>query len=452
MSLLMCVAFGSCFCFADVNTVSSGADDVDFAAFRQALGDSDEAKAASMGNSILGRLEQRYRGDAGFRTYKSKLDASEFLAKEMISHLNQATSEAGDALADVFTENNVDNQNALQSIAPAKRFYETSVKLFSTPVAIAELPEQQRSFLAQYYDLTLRILTTEVAKAGQGLAIAEPDFKGTHDYVLVLPLLHASDQKPVNIDVLPRWMQTPGQLSALSDSCLLHFGSPFQAMTLAKQAALVGKEPFSEIEFYGAAAKKCGAAKVHIAVDSLNKALDCAAAGAPDIRVALQFEILQLWLDSGNHALAAGQARKIFESYPDHRESGKAIWQYYYAIVRSNDAEQILARIDEALRDQRCEAYRTKLMFVKWWALRHNLDESAKVAVPELEMLKKYGDDPVVAPILFARATDHLARQEYDSAYELLAQLVDKFPLTRSAAEGTKMLDKLKARLTKDEK
>ena len=91
-------------------------------------------------------------------------------------------------------------------------------------------------------------------------------------------------------------------------------------------------------------------------------------------------------------------------------------------------------------------------MFVKWWALRHNLDESAKVAVLELEMLKKYGDDPVVAPILFARATDHLARQEYDSAYELLAQLVDKFPLTRSAAEGTKMLDKLKARLTKDEK
>jgi len=268
----------------------------------------------------------------------------------------------------------------------------------------------------------------------------------------VLPLLHASDQKPINVRVLPRWMQSTEQLRLLSDSCLLHFGFPVHAMTLARQAAGEQHEQFYELEFYKSAARKCGESRPHIAAECLRKAMACVPGSDPNTTVALIFELVQVWMNSGSYALAAGQAHKIFETYPDHKESGKAIWLYHYALVRSNDTEQILTHIDEALRDQRCEAYRAKLMFIKWWALRHSLDESAKVAVLELEMLTKYGDDPVVAPILFARATDHLARQEYDSAYGLLTQLVDKFPSSKSAAEATKMLDKLKARLTKDEK
>jgi hypothetical protein len=445
MPFLMCVAFSICFCSAEVNSTASGADDIDFAAFRQALQASEETKAASIGNSILGQLEQKYRGNPGFRTYKSKLDASEFLATQMISHLQKAAIMAGEAVAYVFVEKNVDNRTTLQSIAPAKKVYETSVKLFSTPIAMAELPEQEKSFLAQYYDLRLRILTTKIAKAGQGLAVAEPDFKAAYDYVLVLPLLHASEQKPVNIDVLPRWMQTPEQLALLSDSCLLHFGFPFHAMALAERAAQIQDKPFSEVEFYKPAARRCGAAKAHIAAECLHKALDSVAHNDPNATADLKFEVVQLWLDSRNYSLAAGEARNIFETHPNHGQAGRAIWLYYYALSRSNKIDEILLPIDEALADSRCEPYKPRLMYVKWWALRRRHDNTAALAALEYQLITQFGNDPMIAPVLLSRATDILARQDYNGAYELLSQIAEKFPETKAAEQAKKMLDKLKS-------
>ena len=114
------------------------------------------------------------------------------------------------------------------------------------PVKADAFDYQEKSFLVKYYNLKLRILTSEIAKAGHALAISEPSFKGTHDYVLVLPLLHASEQKSINIEILPRWMQRPDQLDIFADSCLLHFGFPFHAMNLAKRSAVLKNRSFSE--------------------------------------------------------------------------------------------------------------------------------------------------------------------------------------------------------------
>jgi outer membrane protein assembly factor BamD (BamD/ComL family) len=50
----------------------------------------------------------------------------------------------------------------------------------------------------------------------------------------------------------------------------------------------------------------------------------------------------------------------------------------------------------------------------------------------------------MVAPILLSRATDSLASQNYNGAYESLTQLVEKFPSTNAAAQAKRMLDKLK--------
>jgi hypothetical protein len=283
-----------------------------------------------------------------------------------------------------------------------------------------------------------------VAKAGQALVIVEPAFKGTHDYVLVLPLLHASDEKPINVEVLPRWMQRPEQLRMLSDSCLLHFGFPFHAMTLAKHGAQIRREPFSEVEFYRSAAKKCGASKAHIAADSLNKAIDLAGTDDDSVTVDLQFEILQLWLDSENYSLAAGQARKIFETYPDCEQACKAVWLYHYALSRANKTDEILAHVDEALADERCRRYEAKLMYTKWWALRRERDQGAAIAALEYKLLNRYGDEPMVAPIMLSQATDLLARQDYNGACGALSELVEKFPSTKAAEQAKKMLDKLK--------
>ncbi len=161
--------------------------------------------------------------------------------------------------------------------------------------------------------------------------------------------------------------------------------------------------------------------------------------------MALQFEVVQLWLDSNNYSLAASQAHKISATNPNHEEAGKAIWLYYYALSRSNNISQILAGIDEVLNDRRCAAYKAKLMYIKWWSLRRTRDQIAGVAALEHELLRLYGNDPMVAPILLSRATDSLASQDYAGALEALTGLLQKFPSTNAAIQAKKMLVKLNA-------
>jgi len=442
---LVCFSVSISFSASAQKTAQVAPEVADFTAFRKALEAQDDSEALLIGRTILARLEQKYKSNQDFRAFKSKLDAAEFLAKQMQLQLHKATNMRISSVAnELFDNNNASAENNKLSIAPAKSFYETSARLFSMPVRIDDLTNEEKSFLAQYYDLRLRIFTSDIAKAGKALAIAEPSFKGTHDYVLVLPLLHVSDQKSVNIDILPRWMCQPEQLDIFVDSCLLHFGFPFHAMSLAKRSAQLQNSSFSELDFYRSAAEKSGTSQPHIAADCLQRAINHATEKEPEEVITLQFEIVQLWLDSKNYPLAAGQARKVFKTYPEHKESGKAIWLYYYALSRSNNVDEILVDIDTALSDSRCEVYKARLMYIKWWALRRQRDQVARVAALEYELLKQYGDDPMVAPILLSRATDSLASQNYNGAYESLTQLVEKFPLTNAAAQAKRMLDKLK--------
>ena len=443
--MLVFVSVGVGFCPSITKGGEVDAEATDIAAYRRAVADQDNDKAASIGKSIFAHLEEKYEAHAGFRAYKSKLDAAEFLAEQMQQQLRKAVSGRISAIAgELFDEKNNGTKARPLSVAPAKRFYETSTRLFSMPVEMEGLMGEEKSFLAQYYDLRLKALTSATAKAGQALAIAEPSFKGTHDYVLVLPLLHASEERPISIDVLPQWMRRPEQLSVFADSCLLHFGLPFHAMVLAKESAQAQGNWLSELDFYRSAAKKCGTTHAHIAADCLRRAIASVKDAEPDTVVALQHELVQLWLDSGNYALAASQAHKISEAYPDHKDAGRAIWLHYYALSRANSINEILAGIDKVLDDKRCEVYKPKLMYIKWWSLRRMRDQTAKVAALEFELLKQYGNDPMVAPILLSRATDLLASQDYDAAYESLAQLVEKFPTTQAATQAERMLAKLK--------
>jgi hypothetical protein len=439
------------FVFLIAEPISSKANRMDTevvnsAAFRKTLDAHEYSKALSIGNTLFAQLEQKHKGDASFMAYKSKLKGAEFLAENMQKQLKRATNAQVLSISDeLFTKKGSTESASQTLVAPAKSFYETSIGLFSQPVKIDNFTEEEKSFLAQYYDLKLKVLTSQIAKTGQALAIAEPSFKGTYDYVLVLPLLHVSDETSINVGVLPQWMQRPDQLDTFADSCLLHFGMPFQAMSLAKKSAQFRNALFTERDFYKSAAKKCGTSRAHIAADCLQRAIDHARDEGSGETIALEFETVQLWLDSGNYPLAASQAHRISQTYPDHKESGKAIWLYYYALSRSGNINGILADIDTTLDDKRCAPYKPKLMYIKWWALRRKRDQDAKVAVLEYELLKNYGDDPMIAPIMLSRVTDLLASQDYTSAYELSTQLVEKFPTTKAAIQANKMLAKLKA-------
>ncbi|MHC4396867.1 MAG: tetratricopeptide repeat protein [Planctomycetota bacterium] len=424
-----------------------GADsqEPNFTDFYRVLETGTDEQAAQTAQKIFERIERKYRADAGFGALKSKMMAADFLANQMVTQLKKATGRQMFAVAGELFEDKTKGKNRDSlSVAPAKSFYETSQQIFSKPVSISELEDEEKQFLAGFYDLKLRILTSAIAKAGQALAIAEPSFKGTYDYVLVLPLLHASETKPVNIDVLPKWMRQSSQLNVFSDSCLLHYGFAYHAQAFARAAAEPDKKDFSQENFYRAASKKCAKQLPRVAVDSLKRAIDSIDEEKTDERIALQFDIVQVWLDSDNFTLAAGEAKSIADNFPGHKRSGNAIWLHFYALSRTNNVKTILTNIDTVIADPRCTDYRAKLMYMKWWALRRQKDQAAQIAALEHQLITDYGDDVMVAPIILSRATDLLGGQDYTGAFALLDQVQEKFPSTKAAGQAKKMIEKLK--------
>jgi tetratricopeptide (TPR) repeat protein len=414
-----------------------------YKSFEQALQAKDDTQAFAIGDEIFKDLEQSYRSKAGFRTYLSKLTMAEFLTKQMLSHLKRATKQQMFTMSDeILTK--PDQQRRPLSLPPAKNFYDTSILVFSSPIQITELADVEKKFLERYYNLKLRTFTNRIAKAGQALTIADPQFQDTHNYVLVLPLLHVTHEQHVNIEILPFWMQKPDQLDILSDACLLCFGMPTQAMELSRQAAEIRNQKFAHIDFYKSAAQKCGPSKAKIAIICLEKAIENIPNSDRDAIIALQFDIAQYWWDLGNFVLAAGQARKIFETYPDSNNYGKAVNLYYDALKRSRNVNAILANIDTAIKDPRCAAYQANLMFNKWRALCRDGKQEASIAAIEHKLLAQHGNNPIVAPIMFSQAMDYFGWQDYLGAKQSLEHLVEKFPNSKAAIKAMEILLKFK--------
>ena len=208
---------------------------LNFTDFFETLNQGTDEQALQSGQQIFVQLERKYTTNAGFEALKSKMKASDFLANQMVTLLKKATGQQMVNVAgELFEDEKIKNP---LSVPSAKKFYETSKHIFKTPISIAQLEDDEKKFLIEFYDLKLRILTSKIAKAGQALAIAEPSFKGTYNYVLVLPLLHASETCPVNVNVLPKWMRESDQLQIFSDSCLLHYGMPWHAQNFSKIAS-----------------------------------------------------------------------------------------------------------------------------------------------------------------------------------------------------------------------
>jgi len=423
-------------------TMLYGAPDYSYSTFNKALEAGNEEEISKIGQSLLSRLTQAREGEKGLKVYKSKITAAEYLANQMISQLKRATRERM-----IFTgkELLMEKKSRKVMVIPAKEYYQAASKVFSLPIPTDAFSKEEKIFLVRYYNFLLRKLTANIGKAGMALAMADPEFKGTYDYILVLPLLHTARQKPINVEVLPKWLYQPEQLGILSDSCLLHYGLPCQAMHLSKRVSEMMKKGFSEKEYYEQAALKCEKVDDRIAVECLTLAIGCVPAKDRKAILALEYRIFQQWWDGGNYLMATTQAKRIMQQYSDLDESVKAVEQYYTGLANSGNADGILVDIDNAINSPRYKQYKPQLLFVKWWALRRKRDQTARLAATEEVLLKQYGESAIVAPVLFSRAMDYLSNQEYDSAQQILNKIVTKFPASKSAEQATRIMERLKS-------
>ena len=81
-------------------------------------------------------------------------------------------------------------------------------------------------------------------------------------------------------------------------------------------------------------------------------------------------------------------------------------------------------------------------MYLKWWSLRRQRKDDVRIGVIEHDLIKRFPKNPLVAPVLLSRATDHLGRQEYAAAQQTLEQLIQQFPQSKAAIQAKKMMVK----------
>jgi len=441
LPMLSITLFFCSLCFGESPDISSSGDiDLFIKAMDQTAGDSEQI--FELGNRVFADLSKKYSLSPGFINLKSKLQSASFLANKMQSQLGKSMKKR---LLEVTNEQKQEKTSSL-AVAPARSFYDSSISLFFKPIKIDDLEGDEKTFLRQYYNMILREHIENISLAGLGYAIAEPSFKSTYDYVLVLPLLHTPAGKAIDVEMLPLSMKTPKLMNQLADSALFHFGRVTTAMLLARDAATINNSPFNELDYYIASANSCSPDNANIAVDCLNLAIKVVPVSQMDKAVELNIKIIDTWQKSKNFNLAAGHARRSYEVFPDHPKTAYMIWLYYHSLSRARQAEVILADIDEYVNNPICSQYRTNLMYIKWWSLRIARNDSPQLQALEYQLLKEYPDNSIITPIMLSRATDMIAQQNYNQAYILLNELIEKFPATKSATQAKKIVEKLKAK------
>jgi len=383
---------------------------------------------AHASDADFGKLENKYPANVELRLVKSRISAAQYIAAQIQSELQQRKERVLKKMAgQLFAKDDAKPSEMLAPLTPAKDFYCASAAIFQPPVPMDAFDPCETTFLAQYYDLKITSFVDSTVEAAKALAVADRAFDGLYDYALVLPLLHASNDEDVDIALLPKSMCTADGLGKLSKSCLLHYGLPPRAMQFAKQAAKLSEEPFSQVEFYESAAKTARDSKPDVAADCLSRAVDLLSENDADRIVALRLEAAQMWLDSSKYMLAAAEARKASEAYPQNPSAGKAIWLHYFALSKADDMDALLSGIDSAISDPRCAEYIVKLKYMKWYALRRKSPVGSAAAI-ENDLLENHADDPIVAPVMLFEAQDLMARQNYGQSRRLLASIVEKFP------------------------
>ncbi|MFC1677129.1 tol-pal system YbgF family protein [Planctomycetota bacterium] len=427
------------------------------------------------------KLKEKYSDNANFQTYMAKLRAAELLAADMVSQLEKARKKQLNAFSDTLFGNKAEiGKGEALGVSPAREIYKRSKGLFSQPISLRGFSSVEQKFLSGYYNLKLRSLLNEIAEAGRALAVAEPSFKGTYDYVLVLPLLHTKDVGSVNVNSLPQWMQQAEILDALADSCLLHYGFLSPALNLAKKACVQRSDSCDDVELYRCLAGKCGKHNVTIAVQCLEKAIEYLSDNDLGAINELRFDIAQRWTDLGSYKLAAGQLKKIAQNISDSNDAEdtllKIIKIYAEQLKFYDDAiEQcrvFLGKFTDSQQAEYVQFLTGKLTYLnkdyagaatKFDLFQMKYPDSAYVseamllgAISQLSqgqtdeaierfkgIIQRYPEAELTAHCKFLIGYAHISNQKYFQALQTFGKLVEQFPDSKYASQAQTFIDRL---------
>ncbi len=324
---------------------------------------------------------------------------------------------------------------------PAQELYWTHVSTFSGELALEGLPPHQAAFLDRYYNLQMQ---DSIMKIGRQIIVADPNSSENVCYAIVLPLLYLSGQdstwdKAESLLAL----FSPHQLDMMWRFTLLQAERPQASTQIARCQAKMAGEQFSLMVRASAAADVCVANhRPDLAEKLLHMAIDDTKNRSKVVE--LRLKIAESYAQCGDYAVAAQMYKQIADGMSEASSYGRTMAMYFGYLARDAKADQIVTETEPALTDVRCKPYLPQILYLRWWALckTNQHDEAARIAQ---RLIEQYPRNPCVAPVLLERATDALARQQYDTCRALLTQLTRDLPGTQSAKRAEDMLTRLRS-------
>ena len=327
----------------------------------------------------------------------------------------------------------------------ARQMYWSHIRVFTGELTLDSLPAQQATFLRRYYELRMQ---DSIMKIARQVIVGDPNSPQNASCAVVLPLLYLNGKDNAWDEMKPLLaLFSSNQLDILSKFSLLEAERPQAAMAISQRAAQAEGREFSMRTWALAAADTCVA---NHRPDLAEKALYTAMGGVKDKgEVAeLRVKMAEGYAQCSDYATAAQKCRQITTDFPDTPLFGKIMAIYFGYLAREGKAEQVAAETESALQDARCKPYLAQILYLRWWALCKNnrQEEAARLAQ---QLIDQYANNSCVAPVMLERATDALARQDYEKCRELLARLTKDFPGTESAKRAQDILVRMEASVAK---
>jgi len=413
--------------------------------FMQMVDDGKRAQTLELGDSLFKVLLEQMPENPTLALLMQRLSVAEQISVLVMSGVRPSQPkllEGIPGMEDLGLPPPVHEDRATRTslLPPAQTLYWTHLSAFTGELALDDLPMRQATFLGRYYDLQMQ---DSIMKIARQIVVVDPNSSENACYAWVLPLLYLCGRDNA-------WDQIESFLALFSSNqfdvlwwfSLLQAERPDASARIARfQAKMTGKD-FSLAVWAFDAADACVANhRPDLARKLLHMAIDDTRDQAKIAE--LRLKIAEGYARCGDYAAAARTCRQIADDLPDAPYYGRTMATYFGYLAREAKADQIATETEPALRDVRCKHYLPQILYLRWWALCkvNRQDEAVRVAQ---RLMEQYPSNPCVAPVLLERATDALARQQYDQCSELLTKLRKDFPGTESAKRAEEILARFK--------
>jgi tetratricopeptide (TPR) repeat protein len=425
---------------------AQGAADARYEEFTRLVREGKKAEALDLGGRLFRAVATQNSGTAALILLSKRLEAVHRLHAVITGAVKPSPSRLLEGVAGLDDLGPVPGVSPGRNVPaalppPAQELYWTYLRAFTGDLALDGLAAPQAAFLGRYYDLQVQ---DSIMKIGRQVIVADPNSVENACYALVLPLLYlwgrdnTWDQMESFLALFPAQ-----QRDLLWRFALLQAERPQASAQIAQcQAQMAGRD-FFLTAWAPAAADVCVA---NHRPDLAQKLISMAMDGARDRNqvAGLRLKIVEGYARSGDYAMAARTCRQIAQDLPDSSLYGRIMAAYFGYLAREAKADQIVTETEPALGDPRCQPYLPQILYLRWWALckTNRQDEAVRIAQ---RLIEQYPDNPCVAPVRLERATDALARQQYDRCQELLTKLTKDFPGTESAKRAEEILARFQA-------